>query len=81
MATSKSATVAQSEGQESVGSWPRDKFVNLDRIKDCDVAQSPSIRAVSILLDHINRSQSQSTSHVSHDKEMHNIKLEVSHLR
>ena len=52
MANSRSATIAQSEGQESVGSWHKD----LDRRRDCDVAQSPSITAVSIHLDLINRS-------------------------
>lgn len=56
MANSRSATVAQSEGQESVGSWRKDEFVDLDHRRDCEVAQSPSIRVVSIHSDHINRS-------------------------
>ena len=44
------------------------------------VSQSFSIRAESVHLDHINQSHSRLGSHISHEQETHNLRLEVDHL-
>lgn len=44
------------------------------------MAKSPSVRAESVHSDYINRSHSRLESHILCDKEMRNLKLEVSYL-
>lgn len=67
--------------KEFVGSQCGNQFVNLESKKDHEVAQSPSIRAESIHSNRISRSHSRLESHISHDKEMRNLRLVVGHLR
>ena len=45
------------------------------------MAQSPSIRAEFVHLDHISQSHSRLGSHISREQEMRNLRLEVGHLR
>ena len=57
--------------EESVGSQREDHFVNLERRRG---------REASIHTYHIGRSHSRTGSHVSHDEETRNLKLEIDHL-
>ena len=76
----RGGTLALPDREESIGSQCGNQFVNLKRKKDREVARSPSIMAVSVHSNHISRSHSRLESHISLDKEICNLKLEVGHL-
>jgi len=57
--------------EESVGSQCQDHFLNLERMRDCEV---------SVHTTHISRSHYRSGSHVSHREDTRNLQLEVDHL-
>lgn len=77
----KARIVTQNSRQEYGGSRYRDKFVNLEYRRDREVAQSPSIRLAFVHLDHITRSYSLSSRHAPRDQEIHDLRMEVGHLR
>ena len=58
--------------EESIGSQCQDHFVNLERKRD---------QEVSVHTTHTSRSQSQSESHLSHEKNTKAIQLEIDHLK
>ena len=58
--------------EESVGSQCQDHFLNLERRRDHEV---------SVHTTHTSRSHSRTGSHVSHEEETRNLKLEIDHLR
>nr|POE84274.1 hypothetical protein CFP56_50768 [Quercus suber] len=60
--------------EESMGSQRKDQFMNLERRRDCDVTQYPSIRDESINSDHISRSHSRLGSHLSREQETCNLR-------
>ena len=55
--------------------------MNLERRRDRALAQSPSIKAEPVHPNHISRSHSVSSRHVPRDQEMHDLRMEVHHLR
>ena len=57
--------------EESVGSQCQDHFLNLERMRDCEV---------SVHITHTSRSHYRSGSHVSHGEDTRNLQLEVNHL-
>ena len=58
--------------EESIGSQCQDHFVNLERKRD---------QEVSVHTTHTSRSQSQSESHLSYEKNTKAIQLEIDHLK
>lgn len=65
---------------ESVGSQRVNHFVNLERRRDREANQTPKVRVETNYTDHTNRSQSSPGSHISHDQETRNLRLEIDHL-
>ena len=61
--------------EESVGSQCEDRFANLERRRDREVNQIPSVHTT-----HTSRSHSRIGSHVSHGEETLNLRLEIDHL-
>ena len=76
----RSSSLAHSSNEEFVGSQRRDQFENLERIRDRDVAHTPSQRTPSIHTNHISQSYTRPTSHHSHDEEVHNLRREMDYL-
>lgn len=67
--------------EEFVGSQCEDHFVNLERRRDREYNPTPSVRVETQLTEHIERSHSRTGSHVSHEQETWNLRLEIDHLR
>ena len=62
---------------EYVGSQRRERFVNLEWRKDCDMANTHSQRAPFVHSDHTSQHHA---SHNSHDEEVYNLKRKVDRL-
>ena len=77
----RSVTVAQNSRQEYVRSKYRYKFVNLEHRRDKEVAQSPSVKPTFVHSDHMTRTYSMSSEHALLDQEIHDLRVEVGHLR
>lgn len=73
--------MVESEEQESVGSRHRDEFANLEHRRDRALAHSPSIKAKPVHPNHISRIHFVSSRNVPRDQEMHDLRVEVHHLR
>ena len=56
-------------------------FVSLERKRDREANRTPSERVETDYTDHTSRSHSRPGSHISHDEETRNLKLEIDHLR
>ena len=67
--------------EESVGSQRDDHFVNLERRRDRNHNPTPSLRMETQYTKHTERSHSRTRSHVLHEQETRNLKLENDHLR
>ena len=61
--------------EEFVRSQREDHFVKLERRRDHEANQTPSVH-----INHTSRSHSTTRSHVSHDEETRNLGLEIYHL-
>ena len=66
--------------EEFVGSQRVDHFVSMERRRDREANQTPSVRVETDYTDHTSRSHSRPGSHISHDEEMRNLRLEIDHL-
>ena len=55
-----------------------DHFVNLEQRRDRE-HNLPSVMVETQYIEHTRRSQSRTRSHVSHEQEMRNLKLEIDH--
>ena len=55
--------------------------MNLERRRDREVAQSPSVKPVFVHSNHMTRSFSMSLGHALEDQEIHDLRVEVGHLR
>ena len=73
----KMANPRRNASLESVGSQRRDRFVNLEQRRDCDMAHTHSQRAPFVHSDHIGQHH---TSHNSHDEEVYDLKRKVDRL-
>ena len=67
--------------EESVGSQCVDHCVSLERRRDREANQTPNVRVETDYTDHTSRSHLRPRSHISHDEETRNLKLEIDHLR
>ena len=66
--------------KESVSSQPVDHFFSLRQRRDQEHNQTSSIRVEMKYTNHTNKSQSRTGSHVSHEQETQNLKLEIDRL-
>lgn len=71
---------SRQDREESVGSQQVDQFVNLQRRRDREANRTPNIRVEIVYSDHISRSYSRLGSHISHEEQMKNLRLEIDHL-
>ena len=71
----------RNDGEESVGFQRDDHFVNLERKRDRDHNPTSSVRVETQHPERIKRSHLRTGSHVSHNQEKWNLKLEIDHLR
>nr|POF00337.1 hypothetical protein CFP56_33970 [Quercus suber] len=62
---------------ESMGSQQRDQFVNLEQMRDCDMAHTYSEKAPPIHPEHTSQHRA---NHNSHDEEVYNLKRKVDRL-
>ena len=66
--------------EESLWLQRVDHFVSLQRKRDRKANRTPSERVETDYIDHTSRSHSRPGSHISHDEETRNLKLEIDHL-
>ena len=66
--------------EEFVGSQCEDHFINLERRRDREYNPTPSVRGETQLTERIERSHSRTGSHVLHEQETWNLRLEIDHL-
>ena len=71
---------SRQDKEESIGLHRVDHFVNLERRRDREHNQTLSVRVETQHAEHTNRSQSRIGSHVSHEQETRNLRLEIDHL-
>jgi len=67
--------------EESVGSQCVDHCVSLERRRDREANRTPNVRVETDYTDHTSRSHLRPRSHISHDEETRNLRLEIDHLR
>ena len=67
--------------KESVGLQCVDHFVSLERRRDQKANRTPSVRVETDYTNHTDRSHLRPGSHISHDEETRNLRLEIDHLR
>ena len=66
--------------EESMGSQREDHFVNLKRRRYREANWTPSVQVDVEYTNCTSRSHSRTGSHISHDEETKNLKLEIDHL-
>ena len=67
--------------EKSVGSQWMDHFVSLEKQSDCEASRTPNVQVDANYTDHTGRSHSRLGSHVSHDEETKNLRIEIYQLR
>jgi len=71
----------QHNREEFVGSQREDHFNNLEQRRDREYNPTPSVKVETQLTERTERSHSRIGSHVSHEQETWNLRLEIDHLR
>lgn len=64
-----------------MGSQQEDHFINLERRKDHEANQTPSVQVDAEYINYTSRSHFRAGSLVSYDEETRNLRLEIDHLR
>ena len=64
-----------------MGSQRVDHFVSWERRRDREANRTPCVQVETDYTDHTSRSHSRPRSHISHDEEIRNLRLEIDHLR
>jgi len=72
---------SRQDQEEFVGSQRVYYFVNLERRRDREHNHTPSVRVEMQHTERIERSHLRTGSHVSHEQEIQNLRLEIDHLR
>ena len=67
--------------EESVGLQHVDHFVSLERRRDREANRTSSVPVETDYTNHTGRSHLRPRSHISHDEQTRNLRLEIDHLR